>query len=89
MGYTVRIPNGIISMAYVDFKCPKCEKSYSEEDYYDQLSKSKSGLIYKTCKCCKEKLGITYDMMGDVVVWLKSEEQKSNGQLDGLRKREV
>jgi len=55
MGYSVRIPNGIISMVYVDFKCPKCECPHSEKDYYDRLYKSKRGLIYKQCKGCKAK----------------------------------
>jgi len=74
MGTSIRIPNGIISIVDIDFKCPKCEYPHSEEDYYSSLSKSKRGLIYRQCKGCKTKLGITIDMRGDVQVWLKSEE---------------
>ena len=79
MGYSIKIPDGIISMVDVDFKCPKCECPHSEEDYYDRLYKSKHGLIYKRCKGCKTKLGITTDIRGDVCVWLKEDERK-----DGL-----
>ena len=75
MAKSIRIPNGIISIVDVDFKCPKCECPHEEKDYYPQLYKSKSGLIYKNCKGCKTKLGITSNMMGDVVVWLKEEEK--------------
>ena len=63
-------------MCDVDFKCPKCECPHSEEDYYDRLYKSKHGLIYKQCKGCKTKLGITTDLRGDVRVWLKEDERK-------------
>lgn len=76
MGYSIRIPNGIISMVDVGFKCPKCECPHSEEDYYDRLYKSKHCLIYKQCKGCKTKLGITTNIRGDVHVWLKEDECK-------------
>ena len=77
MAHSIRIPNGIISIVDVDFKCPKCECPHSEEDYYDRLYKSKHGLIYKQCKGCKTKLGITTDIIGDVRVWLKEDECKN------------
>lgn len=76
MGYSIRIPNGILSMSYTDFKCPSCNYLHGEEDYFDRMIKSKHGLIYKRCKGCKTTLGITTDMRGDVRVWLKSEEIK-------------
>ena len=76
MAYSIKIPNGIISMVDVDFKCPKCKCLHCEEDYYDRLYKSEQGLIYKQCKGCKAKLGITTDMRGDVVIWLKEDEIK-------------
>jgi|694.fasta_scaffold110388_6 hypothetical protein len=82
MGYSIKIPNGIISMVDVDFNCPKCECPHSEEDWYDTLYKSKNFLIYKQCKGCKTKLGITTDMRGDVQVWLKEDEKK--GLFDSL-----
>jgi hypothetical protein len=76
MTYLIRIPNGIITMADADFNCPKCECEHTEDDYYARLNKSKRGLIYKQCKGCKTKLGITADMRGDVRVWLKEDEKK-------------
>lgn len=71
MGYSVIIPNGIMSFSEVDFKCPVCECPHEESDYYDRLQKSKHGVISKKCKGCKTTLGITVDMRGDVRVWVK------------------
>jgi hypothetical protein len=78
MSYTLRIPGGYLSMVEVDFKCPKCECPHGESDYYKQLRNSPKSLIYKSCKGCKTKLGITLDMKGDVVVWLKENERTLN-----------
>ena len=80
MTYLIKIPNGIISIVNTGFKCPKCECQHSEEDYYDRLNKSKNSLIYKQCKGCKTKLGITTDIRGDVRVWLKENEYKINNE---------
>lgn len=74
MSQTILIPSGIITIADVDFKCPKCECPHSEDDYYQRMIKSGYGLIYKKCKGCKTMLGITTDIKGDVVVWLKEDE---------------
>ena len=63
-----------INIAQTNFKCPKCECRHKEEDYYDKLSKSKTFISYQKCKGCKTKLGISSDITGDVVVWLKDEE---------------
>lgn len=76
MGQTIFLPGMILSLVDIAFKCPKCECPHSEDDYYDRICKSKHGLIYKQCKGCKSKLGITTDIRGDVVVWLKENEPK-------------
>lgn len=69
--------DGIIHISYVktDFDCPECGKHYTESDYYEQLSKSKDIFIYKKCKECGIKMGISSDYMGNVVVWDKANEQ--------------
>jgi hypothetical protein len=67
--------HGFICVAKTDFKCPKCECLHTEDDYYKQLDKSKHGLIYKKCKGCGTKLGITSDFKGDIHAWLKEEER--------------
>jgi len=67
---------GIVCLCQTDFNCPKCGKLHTEDDYYKQLDKSKHGLIYKKCKGCGVKLGITSDIKGDIRVWLKEEETK-------------
>ena len=66
---------GILCTPKTNFKCPKCDYSYTAADYYSRLEKSKTGLIYRHCKGCKVVLGITTDIRGDVRTWLKSEER--------------
>jgi len=68
---------GILTLCETDFNCPKCGYLYHEKDYYSQLYNSKRGLIYKQCKGCKTKLGITSDIKGDIHVWIKDEENDS------------
>lgn len=77
MGYTIKMAGALIHCVDANFKCPKCECEHEEEDYFEQIQKSKHGLIYKKCKGCKTKLGITYDIKGDVRVWLKEDEIKN------------
>lgn len=77
MAKTIRIPDGFITLVDVDFRCPSCNQEHNEDDYYKKLSESSNGHIYKKCKGCKETIGITTDMKGDVKVWLKSQEDKS------------
>jgi uncharacterized C2H2 Zn-finger protein len=68
-------PNvGIICLVDTDFKCPACGIGYKESEYYNQLNKSKRGFIYKRCKQCATRIGISTDFKGDVQVWLKSDE---------------
>lgn len=76
MSKTIFFGGALVTIAETDFICPACTCPHTESDYYDQLYKSKKGLIYKACKGCKTKLGITYAMNGDTVVWIKSEEKK-------------
>jgi len=76
MSYCRRIGGAIVTFVEVDFNCPKCNYGYTEKDYSEGLYNSKRGLIYKSCKGCKTKLGITTDMLGDVHVWLKEDEKK-------------
>jgi len=76
MSKCIPIKDGIICLCKTDFECPLCGYKYTEDDYYKRLYHSKHGFIYKTCKGCKTKLGISSNIIGDVVVWLKSEESK-------------
>ena len=74
MGYGINSNGFHLSMCHTDFKCPKCTCHHDADDYQDKLQKSKKGYIYKKCKGCKTTLGITYNVIGDVVAWLKEEE---------------
>ena len=67
----IPIKNGFLCLSKTDFTCPVCGKQYTEADYFRQLDKSKTGLIYKKCKGCGKWLGITTDIKGDVRVWEK------------------
>jgi len=75
MAKTVYIPNGKMTFVDVDFNCPQCECPHTEEDYYEQLVDSDHSVLYMPCKGCKTELGITGNIQGDVVFWLKSEEE--------------
>jgi Pyruvate/2-oxoacid:ferredoxin oxidoreductase delta subunit len=76
MGQSIVFAGAIVSLSDVDFKCPNCQEKYGPDFYEKQLQESTKGLIYKKCKGCKEKIGITTDIRGDVRVWMKKEEQK-------------
>jgi hypothetical protein len=76
MSKTILYGGAIITLAATDFTCPKCECPHVENDYWEKMHKSKTGLIYMNCKGCKTRLGITGDMKGDTVVWLKEDEKQ-------------
>lgn len=75
MSHTVTIPGATLSMVETGFDCPSCGQRHEEEDYYKQYVKSQH-TTYISCKNknCKQKLGVAFDIRGDVVVWLKSKE---------------
>ncbi len=74
MAKTIQYGPALITVVKLDFECPKCTYLHTEKDYYKQYANSKKGFIYKKCKGCKTKLGISFDMHCDVVVWLKEDE---------------
>ena len=74
MSKSIRVPNGIISLIETEFNCPQCTCFHNENFYSEKMSKSENGIIYKNCKGCKIRLGITFDLRGDVRVWLKKDE---------------
>jgi len=76
MSKSIQWLNGIITLTKTDCECPECKTIYDEDFYYNQLCKSKKGFIYKTCKKCKSKIGLSFNMMGDTVSWLKKDEEK-------------
>lgn len=78
MPTTVIINNAIVTLCNTDLVCPACQYVHNEDFWYPTLYKSKSIVIYKKCKGCKKHLGITTDIRGDVVTWLKSEENDGN-----------
>ena len=77
MSNTKIFAGAIVTFFETDFKCPKCDCPHSENDWLPRYENSKKGLIYRSCKGCKTKLGITTDIKGDVRVWLKEDETKT------------
>jgi len=60
------IENGVVCMANIGFKCPHCEKAYSDlnDKYLNRCNKNKSG--YTKIKCeCGTSFYMTYDYMGN------------------------
>jgi hypothetical protein len=57
-----------IDYANVYFKCPKCEKEYSDWDgkYINRCNKNKSGCTKIKCSC-GTSFFMTYDYRGDAV----------------------
>lgn len=64
-----------LNIPITDFKCPNCDHQYSAGFYLDQLEKNNEGQIYKVCRYCRKKIGITTDYMGNVAVWMKADDK--------------
>jgi hypothetical protein len=64
----VQIKNGFLDFAKTDFKCPHCEKEYSDADdkYLKRCEKNKNWTTKINCKCGKPFF-MTYDYKGDAV----------------------
>lgn len=77
MGQTIRIPNGFVHLVETDFNCPSCNELYQEKDYYHKINQSKTGLVFTKCKKCRESIGITINIKGDVVAWLGKTQQRN------------
>lgn len=71
---TIRIPNGFITLADTDFKCPHCDKQYNDTDdvYLNKTIKNKSGCTSIKCEC-ENTFMMTYDITGKAVSFIKSE----------------
>jgi len=65
-----------ISFAKIDFKCPYCNKKYSDDNdvYLNRINKNKSRITTISCDC-ESKFGMTYNMIGEAVSF-KLEKQK-------------
>lgn len=75
MGYVINLNGAIISMCNTDVVCPNCQTVKDCSSLTEAINKSKEGVIYKKCSTCKKVLGITADMQGDNVCWLKQNEK--------------
>lgn len=70
MGICIRIPNGILTLAKINFQCPYCKKKYNDDEdvYLNKCNKNKSNCTSIKC-ICRNKFGMTYDITGDAVAF--------------------
>lgn len=78
MSETIRMPDGFLTLVETEFNCPNCDELYQEKDYYHKIQQSKTGLVFTRCKKCRESIGITTDIKGDVKAWLGKNHQRGN-----------
>jgi RNase P subunit RPR2 len=64
---TIHIPGGILHVAESKAKCPHCGTPVGIDDVDDRLQKAKRFYIRHTCRECKGKMDVMYDMMCDLV----------------------
>lgn len=64
----IKIPDGILCMVDITFKCTKCNRQYcdSEDKYTERINKNKSGMTKIKCSC-GNTFGVTYDYKGNLV----------------------
>ncbi len=69
MSIGVRLLNGdFLDLANLEFECPYCNKIHNDYDekLNNKMDKNKCG--YTKIKCdCGEKIGVSVNMMGDMV----------------------
>jgi hypothetical protein len=65
---TIKVKNGYIKLARIDFCCPHCQKQHNDRDekYLRRCNRNKSGYTVIKCQCGKS-FGMTYNYMGDAV----------------------
>lgn len=61
-----------IRFTKIDFKCPFCNKNYSDTDdkYLNRCNKNKSGYTKINCTC-NRSFFLTYDYMGNIISFIK------------------
>lgn len=74
MAKRIRVQNGTASLVETAFKCPTCECLHTEEHYYKRLERAAKCFVYIRCKGCRQVIGVTSDIRGDVQVWMKKDE---------------
>jgi len=67
----VKINNGILCMANIDFVCPKCKKLYSdiEDKYLNRCNKNQNRCTKIKCDC-GQSFYMTYNYKGDAVSFI-------------------
>ena len=69
----IKIKNGIVCMANIEFICPKCKKVYSDSNdkHLNRCNNNKSGVTKIKCKC-GQSFYMTYNYKGDAVSFLNN-----------------
>jgi hypothetical protein len=69
---TIKVPNGLISVANSSAKCPKCEKPILLSDVDEKIvaeankGKKSKGYIRHKCQGCKRFIGVAMAYNGEV-----------------------
>lgn len=60
-----------ISFAKVKAPCPYCFTDFDDSDdrYVNAMNKVKRGYITRTCHTCANRVGLTYNMMSELVAF--------------------
>lgn len=67
----IRINDGILCMANIEYACPKCHKVYSDDKdvYLKRCNKNANGCTKIKCSC-GQFFYMTYNYKGDAVSFL-------------------
>ena len=65
---TIRIPNGIMTLAESKAECPHCERKIPIDEIEEKWIKQGNHYMRMKCKC-KRFIGITSNIMGDFVAY--------------------
>lgn len=69
---TIRVPNGLLSIANSNAKCPKCEKHILLSDVDEKIvkegmkGKKSKGYIRHKCKGCQRFIGVAMAYNGEI-----------------------
>ena len=67
---TIKIPNGVLTMAESFFNCPNCQFPIAAEDYHHRLERTPK--INAKCPNCNTKLILTPNYKNGISAYIKS-----------------
>ena len=71
---TIKIPNGVLTMAESFFNCPNCQFPIAAEDYHHRLERTPK--INAKCPNCNTKLILTPNYKNGISAYIKPQKNK-------------